>query len=221
MNQDEKKFKVAEVALEYIESGQIVGIGTGSTVNCLISLFNKIKNKIDGVVSSSESTTKLLMEQGLRVLELREAGRLPLYIDGADEANSFCQLIKGGGGALTREKIVAQASDTFICIIDDTKLVDKLGKFPLPVETLETAQSLVSLEIVKMGGKPVLRESFTTDNGNPILDIHNLDIFEPIKIEKAINNIPGVVTNGLFALRPADKLLIGYENNVDVLETNV
>jgi len=221
MNQDQKKFKVAEIALDYIESGQIIGVGTGSTVNCLISLLGKIKTKIDGVVSSSESSTKLLMEQGLKVLELRETGRLPLYIDGADEANSFCQLIKGGGGALTREKIVAQASDVFICIIDETKLVNKLGKFPLPIETLEIAQSLVSLEMVKMGGRPVLRENFSTDNGNPILDVHNLDISEPIKIEKAINNIPGVIANGIFALRPADKLLVGYENNVDVLEASV
>ena len=218
MNQDEKKHKVAEASLEYIESGQVIGIGTGSTVNHLISLFDKIKPKLDGVVSSSESTTKLLLQKNIRVLELKEVGRLPLYIDGADESNRYNQLIKGGGGALTREKILAQASDNFICIIDDSKLVDKLGEFPLPVETIQIAQSLVALEMVKMGGRPVLRENFITDNGNIILDIHNLDISEPKKIEKNINNLPGVITNGIFALRPADKLLIGCEDEVNIIE---
>lgn len=218
MNQDEKKYKVAEAALEYVESGQVIGIGTGSTVNCLISLIDKIKPKIDGVVSSSKNTTKLLLKKNIRVLELKEVGRLPLYIDGADESNKHRQLIKGGGGALTREKVLAQASDNFICIIDDSKLVDKLGKFPLPVEVIEIAQSLVALEMVKIGGRPVFRENFTTDNNHIILDIHNLDISEPVKTEENINSLPGVITNGIFALRPADKLLVGSKDNVDVIE---
>jgi len=218
MNQDEKKYKVAEAALEYVESGQVIGIGTGSTVNCLISLIDKIKPKIDGVVSSSKNTTKLLLKKNIRVLELKEVGRLPLYIDGADESNKHRQLIKGGGGALTREKVLAQASDNFICIIDDSKLVDKLGKFPLPVEVIGIAQSLVALEMVKIGGRPVFRENFITDNNHIILDIHNLDISKPVKTEENINNLPGVITNGIFALRPADKLLVGSKDNVDVIE---
>ena len=170
MNQDEKKRKVAEASLEYIESGQVIGIGTGSTVNCLIDLMEKIKSKIDGAVSSSEKTTKLLLEKNIRVLELNEVGKLPIYIDGADESNKYRQLIKGGGGALTREKIVAQASDKFLCMIDDSKLVQKLGKFPLPVEVIQMAQSRVALDLVKIGGRPVLRENYFTDSQNIILD---------------------------------------------------
>ena len=218
MNQDEKKYKVAEAALEYVESGQVIGIGTGSTVNCLISLIDKIKPKIDGVVSSSKNTTKLLLKKNIRVLELKEVGRLPLYIDGADESNKHRQLIKGGGGALTREKVLAQASDNFICIIDDSKLVDKLGKFPLPVEVIGIAQSLVALEMVKIGGRPVFRENFITDNNHIILDIHNLDISKPVKTEENINNLPGVITNGIFALRPADKLLVSGNNGIEIIE---
>ena len=171
MNQDEKKRKVAEASLEYIESGHVIGIGTGSTVNCLIDLMEKIKSKIDGAVSSSEKTTKLLLEKNIRVLELNEVGKLPIYIDGADESNKYRQLIKGGGGALTREKIVAQASDKFLCMIDDSKLVQKLGKFPLPVEVIQMAQSRVALDLVKIGGRPVLRENYFTDSQNIILDV--------------------------------------------------
>ena len=218
MNQEEKKQKVAEASLEYIQSGQVIGIGTGSTINHLISLMDKVKSKIDGVVSSSENTTKLLIEKNIRILELNEVGRLPLYIDGADESNMHRQLIKGGGGALTREKILAQASDEFICVIDDSKLVDKLGNFPLPVEVLQISQSLIALELVKIGGRPVLRENFNTDNGNVILDVHNLEILEPIKMEQSINDLPGVITNGIFALRPADRLLVSNSNGVDVIE---
>ena len=218
MNQDEKKYEAAKSALNYIESGQVVGIGSGSTVNSLISQLDKIKSKIDGAISSSEYTTKLLKEKNIRILNLSEVGRIPLYIDGADESNSNRQLIKGGGGALTREKIAAYASDIFICMIDDSKFVKSLGNFPLPIEVIKMSQSLVAREMVKLGGRPVLRENFVTDNGNIILDIHNLQISEPLKLEQAINNIPGVVTNGIFAMRPANKLIIANNNGIDILE---
>ena len=218
MNQDEKKYEAAKSALDYIESGQVVGIGSGSTVNSLISQLDKIKSKIDGAISSSEYTTKLLKEKNIRILNLSEVGRIPLYIDGADESNSNRQLIKGGGGALTREKIVAYASDTFICMIDDSKFVKSLGNFPLPIEVIKMSQSLVAREMVKLGGRPVLRENFVTDNGNIILDIHNLQISEPLKLEQAINNMPGVVANGIFAMRPANKLIIANNNGIDLLE---
>ena len=218
MNQDEKKYEVAKSALNYIESGQVIGIGSGSTVNSLISQLDKVKSKIDGAVSSSEYTTKLLKEKNIRILNLSEVGRIPLYIDGADESNSNRQLIKGGGGALTREKIVAYASDTFICMIDDSKFVKSLGNFPLPIEVIKMSQSLVAREMVKLGGRPVLRENFVTDNGNIILDIHNLQISEPLKLEQAINNMPGVVANGIFAMRPANKLIIANNNGIDLLE---
>ncbi len=218
MNQDEKKYEAAKSALNYIESGQVVGIGSGSTVNSLISQLDKIKSKIDGAISSSEYTTKLLKEKNIRILNLSEIGRIPLYIDGADESNSNRQLIKGGGGALTREKIVAYASDTFICMIDDSKFVKSLGNFPLPIEVIKMSQSLVAREMVKLGGRPVLRENFVTDNGNIILDIHNLQISEPLKLEQAINNMPGVVANGIFAMRPANKLIIANNNGIDLLE---
>ena len=218
MNQDEKKYEAAKSALNYIESGQVVGIGSGSTVNSLISQLDKIKSKIDGAISSSEYTTKLLKEKNIRILNLSEVGRIPLYIDGADESNSNRQLIKGGGGALTREKIVAYASDTFICMIDDSKFVKSLGNFPLPIEVIKMSQSLIAREMVKLGGRPILRENFITDNGNIILDIHNLQISEPLKLEQAINNMPGVVANGIFAMRPANKLIIANNNGIDLLE---
>tara|TARA_B100001250_G_scaffold234158_1_gene201039 strand:+ start:15045 stop:15704 length:660 start_codon:yes stop_codon:yes gene_type:complete len=218
MNQDEKKYEAAKSALDYIESGQVIGIGSGSTVNSLISQLDKVKSKIDGAVSSSEYTTKLLKEKNIRILNLSEVGRIPLYIDGADESNSNRQLIKGGGGALTREKIVAYASDTFICMIDDSKFVKSLGNFPLPIEVIKMSQSLVAREMVKLGGRPVLREDFITDNGNIILDIHNLQISEPLKLEQSINNMPGVVTNGIFAMRPANKLIIAKNDGIDLLE---
>ena len=218
MNQDEKKYEAAKSALNYIESGQVVGIGSGSTVNSLISQLDKVKSKIDGAISSSEYTTKLLKEKNIRILNLSEVGRIPIYIDGADESNSNRQLIKGGGGALTREKIAAYASDIFICMIDDSKFVKSLGNFPLPIEVIKMSQSLVAREMVKLGGRPVLRENFVTDNGNIILDIHNLQISEPLKLEQAINNIPGVVTNGIFAMRPANKLIIANNNGIDLLE---
>tara|TARA_B100001123_G_C15175113_1_gene973014 strand:+ start:620 stop:1285 length:666 start_codon:yes stop_codon:yes gene_type:complete len=221
MNQDDKKRKVAEAALEHIESGQVIGIGTGSTVNELIKLLDKVSSKIDGVVSSSEESTKLLSEKKLKILELKDVGQLPIYIDGADESNEHGQLIKGGGGALTKEKILANASEKFICIIDESKLVKKLGIFPLPIETIKMAQSYVALQLIKIGGRPIYRENFITENNNIILDIHNLNINEPIQLEKSINNIPGVVTNGLFAIRSADKVLVSNGTGIETLDINV
>ena len=217
MDQNTKKIQVASAALEYIENGQIIGIGSGSTVNCLIEQLDKVKSKIDAVVSSSEATTKLVKSKNIRVIDLKESGRIPLYIDGADESNQHKQLIKGGGGALTREKIVAHASDKFVCMIDDSKLVDTLGSFPLPIEVIGMSQSLVSLEMIKLGGRPVLRENYLTDNNNIIVDTHNLQIQQPIKLEQEINNIPGVVTTGLFAMHGADILLVSNGINIDEL----
>tara|TARA_B100000965_G_scaffold152503_1_gene126750 strand:+ start:621 stop:1274 length:654 start_codon:yes stop_codon:yes gene_type:complete len=214
MHQNDKKFQVAQNVIEMIESGTLLGVGSGSTVNIFIELLVQIKSKIDACVSSSEMTTKLLKSKGFNVIELREAGKIPLYVDGADEANAHRQLIKGGGGALTREKILADSSDKFTCIIDDSKYVKMLGKFPLPIEVISIAQSKIALEMIKLGGRPVLRENFITDNGNVILDVHDLKIEQPIDMEKKINNIPGVVTNGLFSIRPADKLLISDGNKV-------
>ena len=216
MNQDEKKMRVAEAALDYIEHGQIVGIGSGTTVHALIKQLTKVKNKIDAVVSSSELTTQLILDCNIIVIDLKESGGLPIYIDGADESNANKQLIKGGGGALTREKIIAGASKKFVCMIDDSKYVQTLGKFPLPIEVIPMSQSIVALEIIKLGGRPVYRENFITDNGNIILDIHNLEISEPLTLEQTINNIPGVVTNGLFAMRPADNLLISNGDEIKV-----
>ncbi|MBT3548720.1 MAG: ribose-5-phosphate isomerase RpiA [Gammaproteobacteria bacterium] len=217
MDQDEKKIKVAEAALEYIENNEILGIGSGSTVNCFIEMLDKVKSKIEAVVSSSEKTSQLVKSKNIKVIELREAGKISVYIDGADESNKFKQLIKGGGGALTREKIVANSSSKFICMIDDSKYVGVLGKFPLPIEVIKMAQSSVAMEMIKLGGRPILRENFITDNGNIILDVHDLEINEPIKLEKFLNNIPGVVTNGLFAIRCADKLLIADDKNIEVI----
>ena len=217
MNQDEKKMRVAEAALDYIEHGQIVGIGSGTTVHALIKQLTKVKNKVDAVVSSSEVTTQLILDCNIRVIDLKESGGLPIYIDGADESNANKQLIKGGGGALTREKIIAGASKKFVCMIDDSKYVQTLGKFPLPIEVIPMSQSIVALEIIKLGGRRVYRENFITDNGNIILDIHNLEISEPLTLEQTINNIPGVVTNGLFAMRPADNLLISNGDEIKVM----
>ena len=214
MHQNDKKFQVAQNVIEMIESGTLLGVGSGSTVNIFIELLVQIKSKIDACVSSSEMTTKLLKDKGFNVIELREAGKIPLYVDGADEANAHRQLIKGGGGALTREKILADSSDKFTCIIDDSKYVKMLGKFPLPIEVISIAQSKIALEMIKLGGRPVLRENFITDNGNVIIDVHDLKIEQPIDMEKKINDIPGVVTNGLFSIRPADKLLISDGNKV-------
>ena len=214
MNQDQKKNKVAEAALDYIESGQIIGIGSGTTVHALINKLENVKSKIEAVVSSSELTTKMVKEKKIRVIELRESGMLPLYIDGADESNDKRQLIKGGGGALTREKIIANSSEKFLCLIDDSKYVKTLGSFPLPIEVIKMSQSMVALEMIKLGGRPVYRNDFITDNGNIILDVHGLEIQEPMALEQKINNIPGVVTNGLFAMRGADNLLMSGDDGI-------
>jgi ribose 5-phosphate isomerase A len=208
MNQDEMKMVAAKAALDYVEGG-IIGVGTGSTVNHFIDFLATVKGRIEGTVSSSEASTERLKGHGISVLDLNAAGELDLYVDGADESNHQLQLIKGGGGALTREKIVAAASKRFVCIADAGKLVQMLGRFPLPVEVIPMARSFVARELVKLGGTPVWRDGFVTDNGNLILDVHNLEIMEPIRVEQTINNIAGVVTVGIFALRPADVLILG------------
>ncbi len=214
MDQDDKKNLVAEAALDYIQSGDILGIGSGSTVNKFINLLGSVKNKIEACVSSSQKSTELLHKMKIPVIDLKECDRIPLYIDGADEANSHKELIKGGGGALTREKILAQSSEKFICIIDESKVVDKLGKFPLPIEVIQLAQSKISLEMIKIGGRPVYRNQFITDNGHIIIDVHDLDINEPMALEKKINHMPGVITNGIFSLRSADEILIATDSGV-------
>ena len=217
MTQDEMKKMVAEAALEYVEPGTIIGIVTGSTANHFIDCLATIKHKIDGAVASSNASAQRLKAHGIPVLDLNTVGELSVYIDGADESNHYLHLIKGGGGALTREKIVAACSRKFVCIADQSKLVDMLGKFPLPVEVIPMARSYVARQMVKLGGQPVLREGFTTDNGNLILDVHNLEIIEPPELEATLNNIAGVVTNGLFARRPADVLLLGTPEGVQTL----
>lgn len=219
MTQDEMKKAVAEAALDYVESGSIVGVGTGSTANFFIDGLAGIKGKLDGTVASSEASAERLRGHGIRVLELNDAGQLSLYVDGADESTEHLHLIKGGGGALTREKIVAASSDKFVCIADESKLVDVLGAFPLPVEVIPMARSYVAREIVKLGGEPVLRDGFTTDNGNIILDVHNLEILNPVELEVSLNQLTGVVTNGLFAKRGADILLLGTPEGVKSLTT--
>ncbi|HBE91020.1 MAG TPA: ribose 5-phosphate isomerase A [Gammaproteobacteria bacterium] len=218
MTQDELKKAVAEAALEYVESGMIVGVGTGSTANYFIDGLASMKGKIDGTVASSEASTDRLRGHGIDVMDLNQSGDLQLYVDGADESTKHLHLIKGGGGALTREKIVAAASEKFVCIADGSKLVDTLGAFPLPVEVIPMARSYVAREIVKLGGQPVLREGFTTDNGNVILDIQNMTILDPVELETALDHITGVVTNGLFARRGADVLLLGMESGIEVME---
>lgn len=217
MTQDEMKKAVAIAALDYVESGSIVGVGTGSTANYFIDGLATIKSKIDGTVASSEASADRLRGHGIRVLELNEAGQLSLYVDGADESTKHLHLIKGGGGALTREKIVAASSDKFVCIADESKLVDVLGAFPLPVEVIPMARGFVAREIVKLGGEPVLRDGFTTDNGNIILDVHNLEILNPVEMEATLNQLTGLVANGLFAQRGADVLLLGTPNGVNTL----
>jgi len=217
MTQDELKQKVAQAALHYIKDVAIIGVGTGSTVNHFIDYLVDFRADIEGAVSSSIASTERLKKIGIPVLDLNAVGTLDVYVDGADEVNPHKQLVKGGGGALTREKIIAAASKKFVCIADETKCVDVLGKFPLPVEVVPMARSYVARELVKLGGQPVWRENFITDNHNVILDVHNLDIIEPIKLEQIINNIIGVVTVGIFAMRPADVVLIGKGNEVTTL----
>ena len=217
MNIDDKKKLAAEAALDYIQIDDVIGVGTGSTANYFIDGLAAVKGKIDGAVASSEASAKRLQSHGIRVLDLNATGPLPLYVDGADEATEQRALIKGGGGALTREKIVANASAKFVCIADDSKLVKILGSFPLPIEVIPMARSSVARELVKLGGVPELREDFTTDNGNIILDVHHLEIMQPVKLETEISSMAGVVTVGIFAIRPADILLLGTENGLQTI----
>lgn len=218
MTQDELKQAVARAAIEYVPSGAIIGVGTGSTANFFIDELGKIKNKIEGAVASSEASAKRLRGHGIEVLDLNSLeDDLPVYVDGADEITEHMHMTKGGGGALTREKIVAACSKKFICIADESKLVPLLGKFPLPVEVIPMARGYVARELKKLGGDPVLRQGFTTDNGNIILDVHNMKIMNPVELESAINQITGVVTNGLFARSPADVFLMGTPTGVKTL----
>ena len=219
MDATEKKRAAARAALEFIEPGTRLGVGTGSTVNCLIDLLPDVRDRIACLVSSSLATTALLEGHGFEVQTLNEVGAIDVYIDGADESNKRLQLIKGGGGALTREKVLASAARRFVCIIDDSKLVGMLGTFPLPVEVLPMAQEFVSRRLVKLRGQPVWREGFVTDNGNHILDVKSLQIVNPLETEERINRIPGVVTVGIFAHRPADVLLIAGDDGVRELRT--
>jgi ribose 5-phosphate isomerase A len=214
MNQDSKKQMVAEAAMEFVPDGAIVGVGTGSTVNFFINCLAARRDSIKAAVSSSEASSQLLREAGIEVLDLNSTGTLDVYVDGADEVDRHMNLIKGGGGALTREKIVAAASRKFICIVDDTKLVGILGAFPLPVEVIPMARSYVARQLVALGGTPQLREGFITDNGNQILDVHNLKIIDPPALENTINQIAGVVTVGIFAQRPADVVLVGSDSGL-------
>lgn len=214
MNQDDLKRQAALAALEYIKPGMIVGVGTGSTVNHFIDGLATIKHQIEGAVSSSNASTERLRKYGIPVLNLNEVSELPVYVDGADESNQYLQLIKGGGGALTREKIIAHLAKTFVCIADESKLVPMLGKFPLPIEVIPMARSMIARELVKRGGNPVYRDDFVTDNGNQILDVHNLEIMEPAKLEAQLNNLPGIVTVGIFAIRPADVLILAGKDGV-------
>ncbi len=212
------KQAVAEAALEYVVDDTIIGVGTGSTANFFIDALAKIKHRIEGTVASSIATEERLKSHGIPVLEINSVDRMSIYVDGADESNKVLHLIKGGGGALTREKIVAEVADKFICIVDESKLVSQLGEFPLPIEVIPMARSQVAREIVKLGGNPVYRNGFVTDNGNIILDVHDLKISEPVALETQLNNIVGVVCNGLFARRHADILLVGSADGVKVMK---
>jgi ribose 5-phosphate isomerase A len=214
MTQDELKQAVARAAIDHVPTGGIIGVGTGSTANFFIAELGKIRHRFDGAVASSESTAQRLRALGIDVLELNNVVELEVYVDGADEITRSLAMTKGGGGALTREKIVAAVSRTFVCIADESNLVDVLGRFPLPVEVIPIARSYVARELVKLGGQPEWRQGFVTDNGNWILDVHNLHIPKPAELETTLNQIAGVVTNGLFARRCADVLLLGTRHNV-------
>jgi len=217
MDQQGKKLIAARAALDYVNPGTILGVGTGSTVNELIDLLPSVRERIDAVVSSSHATTQRLEGLSFEVSTLNSVGDVDLYIDGADEATKHLQLIKGGGGALTREKVIAGAARKFVCVIDDSKQVGMLGEFPLPIEVVPMAQSFVARKMVKMRGQPIWRENFVTDNGNHILDVHNLKITNPLEMETRINQIPGVITVGIFAHRPADVLIVGTDYGVRVI----
>ena len=217
MNQDSKKQAAAVAALEFVQNGDIVGVGTGSTANYFIDALAGVAPRIAGTVASSRASAERLRGHGIRVLELADAGDLPIYVDGADEATRDRHLIKGGGGALTREKIVAAAASRFVCIMDDSKLVDGLGRFPLPIEVIPMALTLVSRALARLPARPVERRGFITDNGNLILDLHELRITDPVALESELDHITGSVCNGLFARRPADTLLVGTSQGVDRL----
>ncbi len=217
MSSDQQKRRVAEAAVAYVPEGCVLGVGTGSTVNHFIAVLAERRIPLAGAVSSSEASTRLLKAAGYDVLDLNATGDLEVYVDGADESNRQLHLIKGGGAALTREKIVAAASKRFVCIVDQSKVVDVLGRFPLPVEVIPMARSYVARQLVKLGGQPVYREGVVTDNGNVILDVHNLAITDPVALETEINGIVGVVANGLFARRPADVLLVGSPSGVETV----
>lgn len=217
MSQNDLKLAAARAAIDHVPADCIVGVGSGSTANFFIAELGKIRNRIRGAVSSSESSAHRLKELGIPVLELNSVDELPVYVDGADEINRHLAMIKGGGGALTREKIVAAVSRRFVCIADESKLVDVLGRFPLPVEVIPMARSHVARELVRLGGQPIWREGFITDNGNVILDVHNLQILAPAELETTLNQIAGVVTNGLFARRGADTLLLACSDGVHTL----
>ncbi len=216
--QDQLKRQAAEAALDYIEPNTIVGVGTGSTVNYFIDALATRKHDIEGAVSSSEASTARLKAHGIEVFELNNVADLPVYVDGADEIDEHLRMVKGGGGALTREKIIAAVADKFICIADESKVVGRLGNFPVPVEVIPMARSYVAREIVKLGGDPVWRQGFVTDNGNVILDIHNFDILDPVQLEQQLNSIVGVVTNGLFANRGANLAIIATPNGLRKME---
>ncbi|SJL85256.1 ribose-5-phosphate isomerase RpiA [Vibrio palustris] len=218
MTQDEMKKAAGWAALQYVEKGSIVGVGTGSTVNHFIDALGSIKNDIEGAVSSSEASTEKLKALGIEVFDCNQVSHLDIYVDGADEINPYKDMIKGGGAALTREKIVAAIADKFICIIDETKTVDMLGEFPLPVEVIPMARSYIGREIVKLGGDPAYREGVVTDNGNIILDIHNMKIANPKELERQLNALPGVVTNGLFAARGADIVIVGSSQGARIIK---
>ena len=218
MNQDELKERVAREALKHVVEDAVVGVGSGSTVNFFIDQLATIKGRIDGAVAASEASAERLKKHGIRVFDLNSVNELPVYIDGADEVTEHLHMIKGGGGALTREKITAAVAKKFVCICDASKLVPVLGRFPLPVEVISMARSYVGREIVKMGGHPRLREGFTTDNGNLVLDCHGLTLLDPPKTESELNQIAGVVTNGIFARRPADVPLLAEASGVRIFK---
>lgn len=217
MSQDAQKQQVALAALKYVGYNEVLGVGSGSTVHHFIDALASIKARIEVAVASSKETEVRLKKIGIPVCDLNSVSSVPIYIDGADEFNQHKYLVKGGGGALTREKIIAQAANTFICIADQSKQVDVLGGFPLPIEVIPMARSFVARELVKLGGDPVYRQGFITDNSNVILDVHNLQILNPIELEQTLNNIPGVVTNGLFAKRGADKILIANDKGIEII----
>jgi ribose 5-phosphate isomerase A len=217
MTQDEMKQAAARAAVAYVTAEDVIGVGSGSTANFFIAELERIKHRFEGAVASSEATARRLKEAGIPVLDLNAVGDLPVYVDGADEVTRHLAMVKGGGGALTREKVVAAVARKFVCIADQSKLVDLLGRFPLPVEVIPMARSYVARELVKLGGQPAWRQGFVTDNGNVILDVHHLEILKPVELEATLNQIAGVVTNGLFARRGADVLVLGTARGIETL----